>query len=475
MAFSRAYRIALLLLPQLLLGQDAASIARELLALRPGMTAAAWLATHPQDKFEPYPASGRDMVEHREWCAVASTTLTFGQIPFLRRAYFYLPSSAALMLPRDDAPHPELVKQCSLSEIQLESLTGISPVLLGQIKSAMTASLGTAKPFRYDHKTGALLDRGTFWVDGKEWHARGGARWIVAVEPEDGRFASLALSPAANENPNREDFLAPSLVLARQFLPLALRSADETRQMKELLDSPVPEYNEFKQPKAVPINREKISSLLVRWATANDGTGSEARSASLFVAHVALEHAGRFHEPDQNRDDRILLDDPDFRKPLEAAGAHFQYYDPGGDWLYEGDWLVDAWRAAPESAPGRQSYLIQLELGFNLRGTCGGDADKVVRSGEEYLREHRISPIRRAVLLNVADGYAEKVALRYAGLEWGSEVEASKAFPVALKYYRRVIAMAPKSGEAQEAKMSAWLMLANPVGLPVRWNCLDGD
>lgn len=69
----------------------------------------------------------------------------------------------------------------------------------------------------------------------------------------------------------------------------------------------------------------------------------------------------------------------------------------------------------------------------------------------------------------------EKVALRYVGPPYGSGEEADKAFPIALNYYRRVMAMAPGSSEAQEARRSAWVMLANPELLPIRWNCLGGD
>jgi hypothetical protein len=55
MSYSRAIGMALFLISPALHGQDATSIGQELLALRPGVTARAWLAAHPKDKFEMHP------------------------------------------------------------------------------------------------------------------------------------------------------------------------------------------------------------------------------------------------------------------------------------------------------------------------------------------------------------------------------------------------------------------------------------
>jgi hypothetical protein len=461
MNYGRALGIALFLLSQALRAQDATPIGQELLALRPGVTARAWLAAHPKDKFELYPAGGQHIVQREAWCAVASATLTFGEIQYLRRAYFDVPDAAVLRVPPGSAPHPELVKQCVLSEIELESLRGVEPVLLTQVESAMSSSLGGSKPFQYDIFSGAELSGANSWLKAREWNARM-SRWIIAAVPKGGRFQGIALSSAANRNPFVPDDLAPGLAFARQFLPLARMPAAETRRMKELLETPPP--SGFGGSGVLPASMESIVSMVALWAASREAPG-EAGAARLFAAHEALIHAARFG---------VLLDNPDFQKPLEAAGADLFHYEPCGCVVYSGNWLIDASQAAPESAPGRQAYLTKLASGFNT-GTCGGDADEVVRSGELYLKEHPTSPIRPAVMLHVAHGYAEKVALRYAGPPWGSEEEAGKAFPVALKYYRRVTAVAPGSAEAQEAKRSAWVMLANPAGLPIRWNCLGGD
>lgn len=455
---------------QALFGQDAASIGHELLALRPGVTAGAWLANHPKDTFETHPGSGRHIVQRAGWrkdeppifCAVASATLTFGTTQFQRRAYFDIPDASALRIPHGSAPHPELVRQCNLSAIELESLRGVDPILLTQVESVIASSLGPSKAFRYDLFNGAELNGANTWVNAREWNVRK-SRWIIAAAPKDGRFEGVALSSAANRNPFVPDELAPGLALARRFIPLARMSLDETRRMTELLETPPPAA--FGGSGVLPASMESIVSIVARWAAPREGSGAEARAARLFVAHEALIHAERFG---------ALLENPDFQKSLRAAGADLFRYEPCGCVVYSGNWLIGAWRAAPESAPGRQAYLIKLASGFNA-GACGGDADEVVKSGELYLKEHPRSPIRPAVMLHVADGYAEKVALRYVGPPYGSGEEADKAFPIALNYYRRVMAMAPASSEAQEARRSAWVMLANPELLPIRWNCLGGD
>lgn len=471
MAYDRAFCTALFLISQPLFGQDAMSIGHELLALRTRVSANAWLATHPNDKFEAYPAGERHIVQRVGWrkdepvtlCSVASVTLVFGEMQFQRRAYFDIPNAAKLRVPPDNSPHPELIRQCILSEIELESVGAVDPMLLTQTESAISSSLGGSKQFRYDIFNGAELGGANAWINAREWNAQS-SRWIIASAPKTGRFEGVALSSAANKNPFVPDEFAPELALARQFLSIARMSADETDRMDTLLRTPPPPGDGGTG--VLPMSLETVVSMLANWTASPGGPGAESKAARLFIAHVALIHAVRF--------DHSLLDTPDFNGPLKAAGADVFYYEPDGGYRYSGNWLIDAWQAAPESSPGRQAYLIELDSGFN-KGACGGDADQVVESGEQYLKEHPLSPIRRAVMLHVADGYAEKVALRYAGGPYGSEEEAAKAFPIALKYYRRLIATAPGSAEAQVAKRTAWVMLANPKSLPIRWNCLGGD
>src|SRR6266852_5991961 len=74
--------------------------ARELAALRPGMTAAAWLVAHPSDGFTSF---RRDSIRenHDRWCGRASSAATgAGGAQIVRYAYFYPPlPPESLVLP----------------------------------------------------------------------------------------------------------------------------------------------------------------------------------------------------------------------------------------------------------------------------------------------------------------------------------------------------------------------------------------
>jgi hypothetical protein len=472
------YLIPLLAIPQLMLGQSSLPISRQLLALRPGMTAQVWLSRHPRDRFEPYPSAERQGVQH-EWCAVATASSGPGQL--VRHAYFYFPDTRTLTLPKDNVPHPELTMQCRLEEIRVE-IKASRVILSGQLSEAkrqLERIFGNPLPFNSDYRKDALLEGSAGWMDGEEWHVQG-SRWIVAIDPANGRFVGLALSQTANERDFISDSEPLEFSLARRFLGMSGMSQPDLDQMSELLGK--------SGTAMVTPPSPAITPFLVRWVKQSAELPMESRSANFFVADAALRRNIYIRGP--NNDDKALADEPAAREELRTAGANFQYDELGGDFTYVGEWLRAAWDVAPESEPGMAAFLFLLDSSFELGCCCPAGLtgyENVIRVGTQYLDTHPVSPIRVSVMLRVADAYKDEVILAFGYELTGFGAPTSQtigidlplpkpeeldAFKLALKFYREVIASTPDSEEGRQAKARAWRLMANAKVLPTRFVCL---
>ncbi len=125
-----------------------ARAANELSTLRPGVTPAAWLATHPDDVFLPF---RRDSIRenHASWCARASSTeqLRDGR-RMVRYAYFYPPQpSPPLALPVTRGAIL-IREQCLLGLVWIEAAAGDSvagSAAAEEVRAALSQRYGPVK------------------------------------------------------------------------------------------------------------------------------------------------------------------------------------------------------------------------------------------------------------------------------------------------------------------------------------------
>jgi hypothetical protein len=470
----------------------------ELAALRPGMTASAWLATHPGDEFLVF---RRDLIRenHKSWCARASKT---DQLPdgtrIVRYAYFYPPEpSSSLALP--NAEGPSLIQElCTLGTIWIDagpvdSSTGNS--LAATLRAALTQADGPVRagPDVFFGRVPTdslrrLLSRlagadalllGLHYFGAGAWRTTG--RWqadsAVVVSAFDrgglgrrvvGRVVAFAHLPIAELGSFRgvtdREALAQrkTVALAAQAARLANLDSASTNRLLAMLATADSAYHErgSRSPKVL----DSAAVLVIRnWTTSARVLVPQQRAAALLAADQVLGSGPMLYVRAQRQDTS--------RVAYEQLGAVFVRDELGGSYNYTHNWLNEALRLDPHGPVGRLATLALLRSGFNETGMCGGGSEafrQVITTGEQLLTGDLDTATAAEVHRLVGDAYADIVALAAGdGSHYADSAaylaEAPTARANAIAHYRQALALDHASSEARSAWLEAWRLMA---GLP---------
>ena len=469
-------------------------VIRELSAFEPGMSAEAWLRTHPADSMVSFVDSlTRDT---RTWCvrAVAPFTLSNGRRA-TRIAYFFPPPPPAdLALPT--APvGPALQRQgCRLGGIWMGMPgTAADTVLAGQLRSALTKSLGAEAPppdslfgrpiperfRRYVLERGMDLRLGDTGLWGSaSWRLVGvwrhdSVETLSAYDAETGGRAGgmIALSMAGRDHfaPDRSGSAEEAGTLRRDsarvaaLLRIAGVDAPLAAGVRGLLGRALAWYGGRGEPSEPP-RAASVLPVLHGLVTAARTFDVRRRSAALLAADMTLGAAGVGNIVSSDSDSTA-------RRVLGDLGAQFVHSELRGGYNYTHSWLSAARDADPTGEVARLATILQLERGFNDNGMCGGgmEAFRTVTAVGESLLTHLPDSLAAEVHLLVARSYADVVELA-SNSDMGEyfdspkyQREAMSARASAIAHYRRGLVLDPSSPLARASWREAWRLLA---GLP---------
>ena len=469
-------------------------VVRELSAFAAGMSADAWLRAHPSDSVVSFVDSlTRDT---RTWCVRATAWLT---LPDGRRAariaYFFPPPPPAdLALPTVPVG-PALQRQgCRLGGIWIGVPgTSADTVLAGQVRLALTKSLGAEAPLpdslfgrpiperlrRYVLESGMDLRLEDMGLSGSaSWRVVGvwrhdSVETISAYDAETGGRAGgmIALSMAGRNHfgPDLSDAAEDVGTLRRDsgrvaaLLHMAGVDAPLAAGVRGIMGRALAWYDS-RAGSPGPPSATWVLPVLHRLVTAARTFDGRRRSAALLAADMTLGARGVENSVASDSDSTA-------RRVLGNLGAEFVHSELGASYNYTHSWLSAARDADPSGEVARLATILELERGFNDNGICGGGAEafRTVTSVGETLLTHLPDSLAAEVHLLVARGYADIVELaansdlaeyfdrqKYQG-------EAASARASAIAHYRRGLALDHSSVMARASWREAWRLLA---GLP---------
>src|SRR3989449_8385761 len=379
--------------------------AREPAALRPGMTAAAWLVAHPSDGFTSF---RRDSIRenHDRWCGRASSAATgAGGAQIVRYAYFYPPlPPESLVLPATGGPTLTR-EQCTLGTVWLET-----PASVSAAGSAVEMSVRNALPREPAPITAGpdvlfgplpadsqrrLLSRlpgadamllGLHFFGAAAWRTPG--RWQVdstiivsafdrglANGTSEGRVLAFAFLPIAElgafdraeERARAEE--RHTSELAADAARLSELDRAKTERLLAMLTAAESAYTGRHKVNPAALDSAAVA-VLSAWITSARGLPAPRRAAALLAADPVLGSSALNYVRAQ-RDDSVT------RRALERLGAAFARNELGGGYNYVHTWLDDALRLDPRGRAGTLATMALLRSGFNRTGMCGGGAQAV--------------------------------------------------------------------------------------------------
>lgn len=470
----------------------------ELSALRPAVTASAWLTAHPGDGFLLF---RRDSIRenHNSWCARArqSGQLSDGR-RMVRYAYFYPPvPPPSLILPATSGPN--LVReQCVLGTVWVEATatdSATGSALAAHVRDALTVAHGPVRAGRNlfgsrvppDSLRRALsrlpgadaLLMGLHYFGAAGWRVPG--RWevesTVIVSAFDrgldrrqsgGRVLAFAYLPIANLGSVGED-LDRSEAVERRRVTLALEAVRlsgldsiQTRRLLGILADADSAYHGRGSidPKAL----DSVAVVVIRdWTMGARSLAASRRAAALLAADQVLGSGPMVYVRAQRQDTS--------RVEYEQLGAVFVRDELGGGYNYTHNWLDQGLTLDAKGPVGRLATLALLRSGFNETGMCGGGSEafrRVITTGERLLTGDLDTATAAEVHRLVGDAYADIVALAAgdgAGYADSTDylAEAPAARVKAITHYRTALALDRLSPEARSAWLEAWRLIA---GLP---------
>lgn len=473
--------------------------ARELAALRPGVTAAAWLAVHPSDGFTSF---RRDSIResHDRWCGRASSVVTPASGALIERyAHFYPPlPPPSLALPATGGP-TLIREQCLLGTVWLE--TGVDDSASGSalattVREALTRAHGPVAagpnvffgPLPADSQR-RLLSRlpgadamllGLHFFGAAAWRTPG--RWqvdsTVTVSAFDrglgggrtgGRVLAFAFLPIAElgsfdwvEQRARARERHTS-ALAAEAARLSELDPSKTERLLAMLAAAESGYTGRHKVNPAALDSTAVA-VLREWITSARGLPPPRRAAALLAADQVLGSSALNYVRAQ-RDDSLT------RRALERLGAAFARNELGGGYNYVHTWLDDALRLDPQGRAGTLATMALLRSGFNRTGMCGGGSEafrQVIATGERLLATTRDPATAGELHRLVGDAYADIVALASgAGMEYVDTAQYAAEAPAArrsaIAHYRQALTLDRTMPESRAAWLEAWRLLA---GLP---------
>lgn len=470
----------------------------ELAALRPAVTATAWLATHRGDEFFVF---RRDSIRegHKSWCARAGQS---GRVSdgtrMVRYAYFYPPEPPpSRVLPA--ASGPNLIReQCVLGTVWVEaraidSATGSA--LAGSVRDALTVAYGPVRAGQGLFRGRVLPDSvrralsrlpgadamlmGLHYFGAAGWRIPG--RWeadsTVIVSAFDrgfdrrqsgGRVLAFAFLPIAKLGSVGED-LDRGEAVERRIAALALEAArlsgldtTKTGRLLGILAEADSAYHE--RGSTNPKTLDSVAVVVIRdWTMGARSLAPSRRAAALLAADQVLGSGAMLYVRAQRQDTS--------RVAYEQLGAVFVRDELGGGYNYAHNWLDQALTLDANGPVGRLATLALLRSGFNETGMCGGGSEafrRVITAGERLLAGDLDTATAAEVHRLVGDAYGDIVALAAGdGSGYADSTdylaEAPAARVKAITHYRTALALDHISPEARSAWLEAWRLIA---GLP---------
>jgi hypothetical protein len=473
---------------------------QEFATLRPGVTPAAWLATHAEDNLVLF---RRDSVRenHDRWCARASRAQAVpGGTRIVRYAYFYPPAPApSLTLPSDG--REALVREhCVLGAIWIEagpmdSTAGNS--LAGSVHNAFFHAYGRVTPGpdafvsrrpipgRVPGMVAIGLGLHFFGAAAWRWPGRWQKDSMVIVSAFDSRFANrnegrvlaFAYLPVSElgefrdltDRSDREELR--SAALTAEASRLAGLDSTLTARLLATLASAESAYTGLYKIDGARVDVRAVT-VLRDWVDGSRTLEPTRRAAALLAADEAVGSAGMTYVRAQRQDSG--------RAELQRLGATFDHDELGGSENYTHNWLAEALRLDPDGPVGRLATLAEMRRGFNDNGMCGGGNDpfrRVIKAGERLLAGTPDGPTAAELHRLVADGYADIVALAAgAGGEYadssGYVAEATAARASAIAHYRASLVLDHATPEAGQAWLEAWRLLARLAPTTTHFFCV---
>jgi hypothetical protein len=452
----------------------AEDVTSDLLAVEKPITFMRWQRAHPGDSFQ-VQSSALDVQTptSNSFCAVATAHWRISGVMLTRRIFFRIPDVNLLRVPADDGPHRELVGMCVVSEVlvQSDSVSSALDRLLPQLQSKLTRRIGLGRDFHTD-----LHDRYTLWGSGQwqhgmEWQ-RQGSRWVAAFDASHGGLISIALTAAAQDEASATSSnlsgLGEDIRQLQAYAAATQLSSPQVQRMQTLLDE-ADRWQRTGPPSQSPYV-QRSAAFLVSWVEQCRQLPPDRHAAGLYTADILLDTlpfdipAKAGEGPGPKKVDTATAE---ARTRLAATGAHFDNDPLGGTYAYAHNWLWEAFRAAPDSAPRQQAFLVLLDDAFHPSCCWSGNGfEDVIRLAPQYLRDHPQWAIRGQVLLAIADAYRDRIAAANGanGDPFGDAAQykqrANLAYHEALRYYRAALKNSVDKDSARQALTRAWALEA---------------
>ncbi|TMB22537.1 MAG: hypothetical protein E6J71_05755 [Deltaproteobacteria bacterium] len=454
---------------------------RELRALSPGVTPAAWLATHGDDEFERFehPLWRRQNAVDVHWCARARHGERIeGRELWVRHAYFFVPeASSPAVLPSEEEAGDLVMTRCQLGMIRVEAkepelAAGQAAALA--LREILSRAYGPSPATTPMSLLGSGLNFGSAWFDSMshwrvgELHVLSAYRKRRAGEASAAVFAIAAL-PISGMAAYRQrasggvDALSADEALITQAVVtggLDGAGAEPVRRaLRWIRDAS--SATGAGPPAADPPD---VASIIERWLAAVPSSRGRERAAALIVAHVLLARAS------------LPSISSEGQARLRAHVARF-VSDPSdeGPPSYAGNWLRDAWVLDKEGAVGD----VALPLLLADPCACPGRQDCfrwTIKEGERFLsRPHDRETMLQAHLV-VASAYSYGVALAEGAEEEEIDAQPYRARPdeyraKAIAHYRVAFSMGLSADAVEEHWDDAWRLVAGLPPLRTSFRC----
>jgi hypothetical protein len=484
----------------------------ELAQAKPGITVAEWQRSHPSEKWhKPAFISDPDNSDREanigDFCAVfVQTTPLPAGTELKRRAQFYLPKPPLpAVLPKGGAPSDLIETGCTLGIITA-TLTAENDDKL----ASTTRDVQAAFSSRFGKPSQEPDDLGIAGVSYKEaasvWRV-GEARIVIKREfhsaygsPDEGLPRLTIFSYLPNyqyeKKDHPDDAYEPPETYNAVIFQLAMRTAAQNSNISQpisVLYRAGLAYRERRQkteqPGTLPQSLEpaEVARVLNPWLQASKDLSPQRRAAALLAAHLVLEISWQDFDGwtfdrygkrqiDENNQQQLETDGV---KQFEAVGAKFSRGAPDGTVILA-KWVGEARELDPDGPIGDAVLLMTLS-GWHLGELApaeytGKNADHIpdyiIEAGKKYLSRRRAPDVTARVEYFIASAYLTRVAVSqgetpdYDGRPVTQEETdlGRAAKPLALKYYRSMLAIDGTSKRAIAAWRSGWRLLAD---LPV--------
>jgi hypothetical protein len=455
--------------------------ADELANLQDGVSLGDWKRNRPDEKVVvSNPTKVDPNPEHwKDWCARAEKRLSLPSgREALRYAFFYSPSPPSNFVLPEDKEKEILLERCLLGLIWV---TGPAGVADGNLLARDAGRVISARFGEPEKNSRVSFFGSAFWGEITRWRSD---QAIIISAWDGSEYRPLAFGFLPNSGLNRageSDYFTQwdtdhviALSRIRKLMETAGITGSASQEMEEIL-----QLNEAWQKGLRPDNSkmlpERVVQTLGRWLDKTTPLSPSQKAAAVLAADqvlVEVQHSFKVS---------LLQEGAAAREALSKFGAAFNDHESlGGGVLYIQNWLSVAQRMDADGPIGDLTFRMFMEKGFDTSGECrGGSAqyEKVIKKGEEYLKNPHDSVSRRAVELMVAEAHRDIVGLAEGlGREYADPQDYKDAAPgarrKAIEHFRAALLQAPDTLENRAAWSDAWRLIAGLPPSRLRYFCV---